>query len=183
MNECGIVKMGHRRTTLLSLVFVSVGMMFLVPIITGEALGITHAKVVWVSYNSGHRFSIAWEHLDDGKYDVTPHCIPGPVQGYGEETVCSWTTSGGGAGAEKGWVKVHIDWGQDVTFFFSNPAPLHGSNTCDVEPKTLLYNFRVSCSIPPQGNEVTATYDIDWNRLACPNHSLKKVVCLSLGLL
>ncbi|HYA84906.1 MAG TPA: hypothetical protein VEH06_15885 [Candidatus Bathyarchaeia archaeon] len=77
------VKMSHKRITPLSLVFVFVGMMFLVPIITGEALGTTVAQV-----HNGIQVatSIVWEHLDAGNYVVKPCC-----DSYGQ---CYWTTIG-----------------------------------------------------------------------------------------
>jgi hypothetical protein len=51
-------------------------MMFLVPIITGEALGFTLANVYWEPLGlTKPNFSIVWEHLDHGSYALTLRCL------------------------------------------------------------------------------------------------------------
>jgi hypothetical protein len=161
MNECRIVKMGYNRTTQLSLVFVFVGMMFLVPVITGKALGLTIAKV-GLSHEGRAihgELSIVFEHLDAGVYVVKPFCQNGA--GY-NPNFCMWTTKGSGVfgGDEKGWVEVHVDARPftigTVKLLFSNPSS--GENTCNSEG-TLSNGAKVSCTIE-QGNVAMATYDI-----------------------
>jgi hypothetical protein len=155
------VKIGHKRTTLLSLVFVCVGMMFLVPVITGEALGLTIAKV-GLSHEGRAihgELSIVFEHLYAGEYAVKPFCQNGA--GY-SPNFCMWTTKGSGifGGDEKGWVEVHVDARPytigTVKLLFDNPSS--GTNTCSSEG-TLSNGAKVSCDIE-QGNVAMATYDI-----------------------
>jgi len=105
------------QTTVLSAIFVLVGMMFLVPVITGKALATVHAtascgncKLIW----SG-------QDLYKGKW------VSEPTK---EGTVVTWSTEGNPQpGDEKGVVTYKI--GRDrVNLLFDNP--LIGTNKCSV---------------------------------------------------
>lgn len=144
MNErWWIMKMAYKRqTAVLSVVFVLVGMMFLVPAITEKALARTEAVAYPPAFSS---FFNVRTHLDAGKFIQEP-----PEKSF----IPGWVTAGTGlfGGDEKGYVQYDVkDWGT-ATFYFYNPNS--GSNTCNVvaDPK-----LQAKCSIT-QGNFAQATY-------------------------
>ena len=112
------------QTTVLSAIFVLVGMMFLVPVITGKALATVHATASGVcGAFEKHPCNLIWtgQDLYKGKW------VSEPTK---EGTVVTWSTEGNPQpGDEKGVVTYKI--GRDrVNLLFDNP--LIGTNKCSV---------------------------------------------------
>ena len=144
MKELCIIKMVQKSTTKLSVLFVLVWMIFLVPVLTEKALGITEASAV----SGVGNFYFFSSHLDDGKFTYGPE--------KGPSSIVSWTTTGTGifGGDEKGYVKYELPGYGIATFYFSNP--FSGSNSCGIEAPLVL---AAKCSITP-GVHAYAHYDI-----------------------
>jgi hypothetical protein len=175
--------MVDKRTTELWPAFVLVGMVFLVPVMTGEVLGLTKATVkAYLNYpNIPLNPVLVDSRLDKGDWVVEPHC----------ENVCGWQTSGekSRGGAELGYVivkyynplepqphqaknttthqpvaKVVLPVAK-VVFRWSNPAiTSRESNTCEavvLEKSVLQSNVEARCSIG-QGASVTAEYYVNY---------------------
>jgi hypothetical protein len=160
--------MVDKRTTELSLVFVRVGLVFLVPVITGKALGLTsgHAQayMIWGGPAEPLIPVLVEKRLDEGKWVTEPHCKPTPTYA-GTLNDCFWTTSGTGVlgGPEAGHV-IYTYSGQPhaapvakVVFRWYNPRS--GTNTCGAVLLEKRGNVDVgtNCHIT-QGNSATATY-------------------------
>ncbi len=164
------------QTTELTVVFVLVGMMFLVPAITEKALAITYA---FTDLDGPHFYdtdipftNLRW-HLDAGKFDEVPHF---PTSGPPVQGGLTWTTEGTGifGGDEKGYVQVDVSrphlWASQpkvlgtVTFHFSNP--LSGTNTCSVD--TPSPEIAVGCIIPTHGSQVELHYCVLWTPPTLP---------------
>jgi hypothetical protein len=145
-----IVKIAYRRhTTELSLVFVLVGMMFLVPVMTENALGYIGASAR-ISYL--HVFPTTVRgHMDVGYFASGPTFIRGS---YPTDSII-WETRGHGlfGGNEKGYVQADTPTGL-LTFDFSNP--LTGLNTCSVVAPIFTTH---TCTIT-QGHIARATYHV-----------------------
>jgi hypothetical protein len=159
--------MVDKRITEFSLVFVLVGMMFLVPAITGEALGLTIASLEAYdkSNHNPHRFvpSFVEERLDEGQWSAHPQCT---AYGVTPDYKCTWTTTGGGfSGPEAGHViydyyhpnKVFGGKVAKVVFRWYNPRS--GTNTCGAVVLEKVGNVEASCRIT-QGNNARATYEV-----------------------
>ena len=124
-----------RQTTVLSVMFVLVGMMFLASAITEKA----QAKTIGSAISHNGAFSNVQGHLDAGQFR---NC-----DDFTFKTVCQrtpttldWDTIGKPVGGdERGYVTADAG-GIHVTFHFSNPAK--GANTCRGEPST-----QVTCTI------------------------------------
>jgi hypothetical protein len=135
-----------RQTTVLSVVFVLVGMMFLVPAITEKALAAIDAFVVVDKILLCPHlvcFTNIKGHMFEGRFVKAPT----------GRTGINWITAGRGlfGGTERGYVTADTA-GQrgPVTLHFFNPAK--GTNTCSVEPSD-----RGKCTIG-QGAIVEARY-------------------------
>jgi hypothetical protein len=140
--------------TKLTVVFVLVlGMMFLVPVITGKALGETLAQV----FRTNVDFTGKTYYLDAGVFVNSP-----PSDAFNNDKVYWSTTGTGFYGDEKGYVQYHVqdknknDLGT-VTFEFSNPAK--GTNTCSVRGSP---GIATKCSIT-QGVHATLNYCVWYN--------------------
>ncbi len=137
----------QRQTTKLTIAFVLiVGMMFLVPVITGKALALTISRVFRTNvylFNGSYK-------LDAGMflYGYVRNPVP-PPEAYHNDTLVGWWTAGSNfpliPGAKKGSVKYDVYTAEynthhlgTVYFYFSNPA--NGQNTCSVvtEPPPYL---------------------------------------------
>jgi hypothetical protein len=175
--------MVDKRTIELWPVFLLVGMVFLVPVMTGEALGLTKATVkAYLSYpNIPLNGVLVDSRLDKGEWDVQPHC----------DNVCGWQTSGekSRGGAELGHVivkyynplepqphqaenttthqpvaKVVLPVAK-VVFRWSNPAiTSKEQNTCEavvLEKSVLQSRVEARCSISGGAN-AHAEYYVDY---------------------
>src|SRR5215813_8306438 len=114
------------QTALLS-AFVLVGMVFLVPAITENALAVVDATAEGVCGPEGQthpcQFSLVGSHLDSGKW------ISKPTE---SGTLVTWSTTGLRGlfpGDEKGSVTYKVG---DETAILSFDSPLVGSNKCSV---------------------------------------------------
>jgi hypothetical protein len=144
-----------RQTAEITVAFVIiVGMMFLVPAITGRALGETLAQV----FRTNVDFTGKTYYLDAGSFVNSP-----PPDAFNDNKVY-WSTMGGLIwGDEKGYVQYHVltkdkkDLGT-VTFQFSNPAK--GANTCSVHASS--GDVATKCSIS-QGGYSTVNYCVWYN--------------------
>jgi hypothetical protein len=131
-----------KQATVLSLMFVLVGMMVVVSAITEQALARVDGYALGppdsVFYN------LRW-HMDAGRFVV------GPIN---NGHLIRWETIGDGlfgGGDERGYVSAHV--GTFLVYFhFNNPAAGRGSNTCHGVPSF------VSCTINPRGVFATARY-------------------------
>jgi hypothetical protein len=119
------------QTAVLSAILVLVGMMFLVPVITGKALTVIHATAKGVCGPATQihscQFTLVGSHLDTGTW------ISQPTQ---SGTLVTWSTTGGGMGDEKGSVTYNVGVGQQketavLTFEISYTHNI-GSNKCGV---------------------------------------------------
>ena len=115
------------QTTELTVTFVLVGMIFLVPAITQSALGATGFNV----YRTNVDLTKLSYYLDAGVFNEPP-----PKEVFGNVDVWFNTQGSGFYGDEKGYVQYHVldkdkkDLGT-VTIEFSNPAK--GANTCSAK--------------------------------------------------
>jgi hypothetical protein len=142
-----IAKIAYKRqTTELSLFFVLVWMMFLVPVITEKALALTDAVAYAPAFTE---FSNVRGHMDDGKF------VSGPTLS-GDRKIIFWTTAGTGffGGDEKGYVQADVTGYGIVKFDFFNPAS--GRNTCSVVAPITL---QAECTIT-QGISAYAKYTL-----------------------
>ena len=108
-----------RHTAALSVIFVLVEMIFLVPAITDKAL----ARVEGSAISSIGSFSHVSGQMSAGRFAVRPINL-------GNEII--WATIGNGpigGGNERGFVSANVA-GAVAIFHFSNPA--RGDNTCSV---------------------------------------------------
>jgi hypothetical protein len=143
--HCRILKMDYKRqTAVLSVMFILVGMMFLVPVMTEKALAMITARA---HTGGGSYFSNLRWHLDAGHWSSLPHLVS-PAQIY-------WKTFP--PSAERGLVEA--DWNLGSTHFrvgfdFNSPASGIG-NSCSVDPPSVGY-----CTIPRVGGIITATYHV-----------------------
>jgi hypothetical protein len=132
-----ILKMHYKRqTAVLSVMFVLVGMMFLVPAMTEKALASIAATADTVTCC----FSHLKYHMDSGRFIIPPIVFPTRPDELTWLTIGSSSPFGGGD--EKGFVAadvtpLHIH----VIFHFFNPA--RGTNTCSVDPPPPV----VTCTI------------------------------------
>jgi hypothetical protein len=127
-----ILKMDYKRqTTVLSIMFVFVGMMFLVPAMTEKAQASisAHAETPICCF-SGVKY-----HMYVGKMVIPPFVSPL------RKTELTWFTMGNanrifGGGDERGFVAADVGPAHvPIQFNFFNPAK--GSNTCSVDPPWL----------------------------------------------
>jgi hypothetical protein len=146
-----VLKM-DKQTAVLSVMFVLVGMMFLVPAITEQA----HAKISARAISSVGPFSRVEARMSAGSIVHPP--LPG-------HSTMTWVTTGSGpfgGGDERGYVLADVGVGpapfhrSPVKFDFFNPAK--GTNTCGVEPEHTPY-FDAKCSIE-QGTNADAHYEV-----------------------
>jgi len=135
---------GH--TAVLSAIFVLVGMMFLVPAITGKALGAIHATASGQCGPEGQthpcEFTLVSKHLDECSENKQVRC--GVWSTYPSEsgTVVTWSTQGffskgnifaAKSGLEKGSVTYKVgDGGRERTAVLSFENPVIGYNKCSV---------------------------------------------------
>jgi hypothetical protein len=143
-----ILKMDYKQqTTVLSVIFVLVGMMILVPAITGKAEAVINATVRLHGEAAKLTWTLLEAHMNLGVFTRQP-------TQKGDQI--GWNTRGTDASGhdENGFVKYGTGAG-DITFRFNNP--FIGTNTCKmtVENPTL----RVDCSIT-QGNFASLTYNV-----------------------
>ncbi len=146
----------------LTVTFVLVGMMFLVPAITQKAQAWTQAHVWSILEYKNLRWNLdagTWgSKVDEGPPHKNPCC---PL---------TWTTVGKGLGGdEKGWVQYDVLslHGRDeipsvlgtVTFRWYNPTS--GTNTCSVDKPPP--NIAVGCTIPTHGSQVYVDYCVDYD--------------------
>ena len=138
-----------RQTTVLSVTFVLVGMIFLVPAITGNAEAIIRATVLL----HGHAAKLTWTLL--AAEMIHGAFTERPTQ-KGDQI--SWTTHGfiipPFGGDEVGFVKYGTGAG-DVKFDFNDP--FIGKNTCKITVENP--GLRGDCSIT-QGNTASAFYNV-----------------------
>ena len=146
-----------RTTTVLSVMFVLVGMMFLVPAMTEKALATIEAAAECVESCSGS-FSNISGHMSAGMFLLPPMFRP-----FEKDII--WITKGPGFyGNERGYVVANVGiFHGKVTFYFNNPA--RGDNTCEAVP-----DFVARCTIT-QGVHATASYIVfrDPSRLLQPD--------------
>jgi hypothetical protein len=171
------------QTTVLSLIFILVGMMFVVSAVPDEALASTSASVNKYEANPSIKFNNIRSHLDKGKWQEgwAPKLIN---DGHAIE----WATTGSEwyGGDESGHVDADVGT-RTVTFDFSNPQK--GDNTCDTKvssgPGQIL---KASCTIT-QATYATANYVVSaqerntlkvkvFNWADCDNTSSKKCPAL-----
>lgn len=151
--------MVDKRIAELSLVFVLVGMICLVPVITGEALGHTKATVTASATVYNIHPGLVEKRLDEGKWLDEPHCF--------DTNECSWTTEGSPVGGpEAGHViynyynPAHV---AKVVFRWYNPRS--GTNTCGavVLEQHQPGHVGAGCDIT-QGGFATAKYWVNYRR-------------------
>jgi hypothetical protein len=127
------------QTAVLSAIFVLVGMTFLVPAITGKALGVIHATVSGQCGPEGQthpcEFTLLSKHLDvcghvsrATKNVIRTTCGNWTSEPSKSGTLVTWST-GGGFGDEKGSVTYKVG---DETAVLSFDNPLIGFNKCSV---------------------------------------------------
>jgi hypothetical protein len=135
-----ILKTDYKKQTIvLSVIFLLVATMFIVPAITEKALATIFGNAV---STRGDFHNIGY-HISPGFFV----CLPMPcIKNYGN--VLQWKTTGLG-GSERGYVSARVGTAQ-VFFHFSNP--FRGPNTCSVEPPG-----QGSCTIT-QGNTAHANF-------------------------
>ncbi len=141
-----------RQTTVLSVIFVLVGMMFLVPAITGKAEAIIRATVLLHGQAAKLSWTLLAAEMIHGAFTERP-------TQKGDQI--SWTTHGfiipPFGGDEVGFVKYSTagSTGGDVAFLFSNP--FIGKNTCKITVENPA--LRGDCSIT-QGATSSAFYNV-----------------------
>jgi hypothetical protein len=141
-----ILKMDYKRqTTVLSVMFLLVGLIFLVSVQTENALASIAARA---STTVGD-FKFVSSHLGDGKFVLEP--TKGPSK------IVRWSTEGNGifGGDEQGYVVYEVSGYGQVTFLFSNPSI--GDNTCNIHAPS---DLAATCSIT-QGADAIARYYIE----------------------
>jgi hypothetical protein len=158
--------MDFKRQTAVLSALVLVGMMFLVPAITGGALGKTTAtvKATISGYPTlGLSADLVEKRLIEGKWVVEPRCV---------NIECTWTTEGSPLGGpEEGYViytftsppPIHTEVPLNAKVIFKWHNPRFGTNTCDVvplSPITHIGKFQVNRCHITQGNFATAEYNL-----------------------
>jgi hypothetical protein len=146
MNEQRIVKMAQKRTAKLSVLFVLVSMIFLVPVLAEKA----QARIDAFARTHWGLFSNVRGHMDDGSFLMEPR-----IRDNGKEIV--WATKGDRlpSGDEKGFVSANVDRGEHrVIFYFNNPRS--GPNTCDT---SATHGLIATCRIS-RGNFATAHFEV-----------------------
>jgi hypothetical protein len=147
-----------RQTTVLSVIFVLVGMMLVVPAMTEKA----HASILASAISHVGSFSDVRGHMYAGEFlpgheprSITPYQIIWGTHGRCSPPRCFPPIPSGGD--ERGYVAARVGPTlASVEFHFSNPAK--GSNTCGFAPSIYL----VTCSIT-QGVRATAKYDVNFH--------------------
>jgi hypothetical protein len=148
-NRWWILKMDKRQTAVLSVMFIVVGMMFVVPAMIERAQAIISAT----AHTNRCCFSIVRSHLNFGLWTVRPKLV--------SPTEIFWSTRGKTfpfPGTERGYVVTDVGPGHivQVTFHFNSPSlpTLGNPNTCSIDPPVGI------CHIPRLGTVVTATYEL-----------------------
>jgi hypothetical protein len=139
-----------RQTTVLSFMFVLVGMMFLVPAMSQKA----HASIDARAISSVGRFSNASWDLSAGRF-----ILPPIIELQLEHLTLIWVTIGNGffgGGDERGYVAAEVPGHFKFYFDFFNPAK--GPNTCEVSPDS-YGPIHATCTIT-QGVHARATYQV-----------------------
>ncbi len=157
-----------RSQIILTVAFVLVGMIFLIPAITEKALGLTSGCVDTKDYI----FNVQ-SHMYNGKFRAEPKIektdfTSGLCSSHCSGISClNWQTTGTGAfgGTEDGYVKFDVgkprpssEYVGTVTAHFKNPAS--GTNTCSVD--TTSPDIAVKCAIT-QGSDSAVKYCIDYS--------------------
>jgi hypothetical protein len=154
-------------TTVLSVMFVLTGLIFLVSVPTENALASTFA---YVHSLKDSEFKLVIWSLSAGKFVADrfpdPDC----------DGICYWATEGNGIfGDEQGYVKYEVTLFQQhgivravighgiVTFLFNNP--LIWSNTCNVHAPS---DLAASCSITQAKAGAEVNYDVEPNSPISP---------------
>jgi hypothetical protein len=152
-----ILNMDYKRqTTVLSIIFVLVGMVFIVPAMTEKALAIVHGEA---RTQFGVFYGLKWGIAPPARFTVLPTVIDGHRGIIWETTGFSNGISGSEHGrvvADVGPPSTHFQY--RVNFDFSNPH--FGRNTCSVPHPILPPDVKVSCDIS-QGNRAFATYLVE----------------------
>jgi hypothetical protein len=146
-----ILEMDYKKqTAVLSVMFILVGMMFLVSVITEKAL----ASINATAFTRLCCFSHVRAHLYAGSFLLGPGA-PG-IPGTPIKNELTWITLGSGLyGDEKGYVAADVGPSHiPVSFHFSNPA--RGSNTCSGERAGPVI---VTCTIT-QGVHANARFTV-----------------------
>ncbi len=144
------------QTAVLSAIFVVVGMMFLVPVITEKALAAIHATAEGVcgltrgiatSTTGPCHFTLVGSHLDFGQWTSQP---------TQSGTVVTWSTNGGNPiGDEKGSVTYKVTGPlTEETAVLSFDNPVFGSNKCSIS------GMAGSCTGPGKGYNADFTYNL-----------------------
>jgi hypothetical protein len=141
-----------RQTTVLSVIFVLVGMIFIVPATTGKAEAVIHASVLL----HGQAAKLLWTLLAFG-INSSAEFTKKPTK-KGDQI--SWNTQGLGlfGATENGFVKYATGpryEGGDVVFRFHSPS--FGENTCTIT--VLNPTLHGDCRIT-QGNTASAFYNV-----------------------
>jgi hypothetical protein len=110
------------QTAVLSVIFVLVGMMFLVAAITEKALATVRGSATATCGPQKVECPLVWQsdHLVSGSWVNKPSISGLDV---------TWQTGGNAAGNEEGWVLYKVE-GVEAQLWFNNP--LVGSNECQV---------------------------------------------------
>jgi len=146
------------QTTVLTVALVLVGMMFLIPVITDKALGLTDHYVIDYGKYKG---DCCTSHLENGKGKIV---APPVLVVQGPDTHIYWrtTSSTGITGPEAGYVTASIKFENKTAaakFGWSNPGS--GENSCVVNIDAPLKGIlKPSCFIE-QGSNVAAYYCIN----------------------
>jgi uncharacterized membrane protein YgcG len=151
-----VLKIDYKRqTTVLSVIFVLVGMIFLVPAITGKAEAIIRATVLLHGQAAKLTWTLLAAEMIHGAFTERP-------TQKGDQI--AWTTHGfiipPFGGDELGFVKYSTAAG-DVTFLFSNPFT--GKNTCKITVENPALHG--DCKIT-QGPTASAFYNVFSNSFA-----------------
>ena len=153
-----MIEIMQKRTTqltVLSIAFVGMMMILLIPSLTGEA----EAKIDAQAFAPpGTTFTDIYGRMRDGHFDVQPRPLLGG-------TVALWGTDSDGifGGLEQGTVFANFRQPSGeivgpVSFSFTNPVT--GKNTCSGAPNR--GPLMVTCYIPSSGSSVTATYIVSF---------------------
>jgi hypothetical protein len=140
----GFTKTVPMRTTKISVLFVLVGMILLVPLLAEEA----QARIDGFGRIQNGQFTNVQGHMDVGSFLSYPKIADNGKQIH-------WATKGDKfpAGDEKGSVTARVGDAR-VTVYFNNPKS--GPNTCDTRA---THGLTVTCSISG-GNSATARFNV-----------------------
>lgn len=154
MNETKVFKNIQKRNfqiTVTSVVFVGM-MMLLIPMLAEEANAVINGRA---TAPPGTTFSDLIGSMSDGMFTKRPTLTDGGTQ-------VIWSTVGKGifGSNENGWVIANVRQSGEVIdrVYFGFKNPIIGQNTCTplADPGPL----KVTCSIPPRGNTVTAIFEV-----------------------